>query len=283
MCAINDTFDHTYQCKRINKSSPNPPPTPDPTNLFTTQSHRSKSSCFSTPRWLHFLEDESSWQGLYDYYHDAMCREPSFSLKAKGSYVGGTDSTLVKGSKHYSFKVTRLKVIPHDQATVNSLNHYDGTGCGKAHAWKIGQEQDVTRTGGCVTLGIRLPNMEEDLMKMQVSHRKLHLYVGQRLRDRKAGTAYQRERPTAFQEPLVKCDQTELDMNINTVPHGGHSWAGPVALPLLSGPDDWQEIIPSSASRVCCFWPGNCFGIGGGLFILLICVINMYSNAGFAV
>ena len=96
-------------------------------------------------------------------------------------------------------QVTRLKVTPHDTRTAESMNHYSGDGCGKAHAWKAGQEQDVTWTGGCVTLGIRLPNMERDIMRMEVVRRKLYLYVGQRLVDRKPGTAYQMERPTAFQ------------------------------------------------------------------------------------
>ncbi|GFR81975.1 adenomatosis polyposis coli down-regulated 1, partial [Elysia marginata] len=185
-------------------------------------------------RRLHFLSDGSSWQGQYDYYHDALCKHPSFSLNAKGSYSGGSDSKLIPRAKDYSFRVTRLKVTPHDERTAESMNHYSGNGCGKAHAWKAGKEQDVTWTGGCVTLGIRLPNMERDIMRMDVMHRKLLLYVGQRLVDRKPGTAYQMERPTAFQEPLVKCDQHDLDMSINTAP-GGHGWAGGIALPLAAG------------------------------------------------
>ncbi|XP_059145613.1 protein APCDD1-like [Physella acuta] len=203
-------------------------------------------------RWLHFLSDGSSWQGQYDYYHDALCRHPSFSLNAKGNYAGGTESLLVHGAKDYSFKVTRLKVVPHDQATVDSMNHYGGNGCGKPHAWAVGQEQDVTWTGGCVTLGIRLPNMERDIMKMEIVHRRLHLYVGQRLTDKKPGTVYQKERPTAFQEPLVKCDQVDLDMSINTAP-GGHGWAGGIALPLSAGNDDFNLRNRGSACQ--CWLP----------------------------
>ncbi|CAL1537138.1 unnamed protein product [Lymnaea stagnalis] len=231
-------------CSRIMSSSALYPPrlTSHAGTLLSLEGEWVSTRCESRQygmfltRWLHFLPDGASWQGQYDYYHDALCRHPSFSLNAKGNYAGGTDSTLVHGAKDYSFKVTRLKVIPHDQATVDSMNHYGGNGCGKAHGWAVGQEQDVTKTGGCVTLGIRLPNMERDIMKMEVVHRKLHLYVGQRLIDRKPGTSYQKERPTAFQEPLVKCDQVDLDMSINTAP-GGHSWAGAVALPLSAGPD----------------------------------------------
>ena len=56
-------------------------------------------------RRLHFLSDGSSWQGQYDYYHDALCKHPSFSLDAKGSYSGGSDSKLIPGAKDYSFRV----------------------------------------------------------------------------------------------------------------------------------------------------------------------------------
>ncbi|KAK6983006.1 protein APCDD1, partial [Biomphalaria glabrata] len=241
-------------CSRVLSSDPMSPPrlTTHTGTLLSLEGEWVSTRCESRQygmfltRWLHFLPDGASWHGQYDYYHDAMCHHSSFSLIAQGSYTGGTDSLLVQGAKDYSFQVTRLKVLPHDQATVDSMNHYSGNGCGKAHAWSVGQEQDVTSTGGCVTLGIRLPNMERDIMKMEIVHRKLHLFVGQRLLDRKPGIAYQKERPTAFQEPLVKCDQVNLDMSINTAP-GGHGWAGGVALPLSSGADLFD--IRSSGSQ----------------------------------
>ncbi|KAK3765809.1 hypothetical protein RRG08_026279 [Elysia crispata] len=248
-------------CSRIASSSLQYPPrlSPRTGTLLSLEGEWVSTRCESRQygmfltRRLHFLSDGSSWKGQYDYYHDALCKHPSFSLNAKGSYSGGSNSKLIPRAKDYSFRVTRLKVTPHDTRTAESMNHYSGDGCGKAHAWKAGQEQDVTWTGGCVTLGIRLPNMERDIMRMEVVRRKLYLYVGQRLVDRKPGTAYQMERPTAFQEPLVKCDQKDLDMSINTAP-GGHGWAGGIALPLAAGSsvdgDGKQYFYP--AAGVCC-------------------------------
>ncbi|GFN94835.1 adenomatosis polyposis coli down-regulated 1 [Plakobranchus ocellatus] len=250
-------------CSRIANSSPMYPPrlSTHTGTLLSLEGEWASTRCESRQygmfltRRLRFLPDDVTWQGRYDYYHDALCQHPSFSLDAKGSYSGGSDSKLIPRAKDYSFRVTKLKVTPHDGRTADSMNHYSGQGCGKAHAWVAGQEQDVTWTGGCVTLGIRLPNMERDIMRMEVSHRKLHLYVGQRLIDRKPGTAYQMERPTAFQEPLIKCDQHDLDMSINTAP-GGHTWVGGIALPLAAGPDTDLDGKPLSErdSAGCCTW-----------------------------
>lgn len=168
-------------------------------------------------RWLHFLADGQSWEGRYDYYHDALCRRPSFTLRAKGSFAGGQESEVIAGSKSYSFKTTRLKVTPRDETTVDTLNTYMGGECGRAGQWKLDREQDVTDTDGCVTLGIKLPTLEQDLMRMEAVHRKLLLYVGQRSSDQPI-RPYHVTPPAAFQSPLVKCDAQDLDMSINSLP-----------------------------------------------------------------
>ncbi|XP_076449502.1 protein APCDD1-like [Babylonia areolata] len=177
-------------------------------------------------RWLHFLPDGHSWEGRYDYYHDALCRLPSFTLRAKGSYAGGQESKVIRGSKAYSFKTTRLKVTARDADTVETLNRYHGSGCGQAGRWQRDLEQDVTNTSGCVTLGIRLPSLEQDLLRMEAVHRKLLLYVGQRSTDRPVRD-YHHPPPSAFQAPLVKCDAHDLDMSINSLPESkvGHALA----------------------------------------------------------
>lgn len=83
-----------------------------------------KNSSFVN-RWLHFLGDGLSWEGRYEYYHDALCRQPTFTLRAKGSYIGGQESEVITGSKTYSFKTTRLRVTPKDDATADTLNRYE--------------------------------------------------------------------------------------------------------------------------------------------------------------
>ncbi|KAL8616381.1 hypothetical protein ACOMHN_032235 [Nucella lapillus] len=168
-------------------------------------------------RWLHFLPDGQSWEGRYDYYHDAQCQLPSFTLRAKGSFAGGQESKVIRGSKAYSFKTTRLKVTARDADTVKTLNGYQGQECGAAGQWERDKEQDVTHTAGCVTLGIRLPSLEQDLLRMEAVHRKLLLYVGQRSTDQPI-RAYHHPPPSAFQAPLMKCDAQDLDMSINSLP-----------------------------------------------------------------
>ncbi|XP_041376852.1 protein APCDD1-like [Gigantopelta aegis] len=191
-------------------------------------------------RWLSFLSDEKSWQGRYDYYQDPLCTESSFTLFAKGSYAGGKASSLIPNAKDYSFKVTRLKITPKDIRVTDHLNYYSGGECGKAKTWKLGVEQDVTFTNGCVTLGIQLPNIEQEVLKMEVVHRKLHLYVGERFTDEPV-RRFRDKRPTSFQEPLVKCDSVSMGMHINSV-YGGQ------ALPLRAGEFRSSSLAASVSS-----------------------------------
>ena len=192
-------------------------------------------------RWLSFLSDEKSWQGRYDYYQDPLCMEASFTLFAKGSYAGGKPSSLIPNAKDYSFKVTRLKITPKDAKVTEHLNYYSGPECGKAKTWRLGVEQDVTFTNGCVTLGIQLPNIEQEILKMEVVHRKLHLYVGQRFTDEPV-RRFRDKRPTSFQEPLVKCDSVSMGMHINSVYGGGQ------VLPLVASESPSSSSLTVSVS-----------------------------------
>ncbi|XP_071086992.1 protein APCDD1-like [Haliotis cracherodii] len=192
-------------------------------------------------RWLTFLPDGRSWQGIYDFFKDSSCSEPTFTLTAKGNYVGGDVSSIIPHSKDYSFKVTRLKVTPKSGQIVGHLNHYQGGKCGTDRSWVVGVEQDVTFTNGCVTLGIQLPNIEQEILKMEVVHRQLHLLVGSRFTDAPT-TRFRDKRPTSFQEPLVKCDRFHSDIHINSIYEGR---ALPLSAPLIS------QSLESSSWAAC--------------------------------
>ena len=94
---------------------------------------------------------------------------------------------------------------------------FQGSECGKAGYWKLGDEQDVTPTKGCVTLGIQLPNMEQDLIRMETGHHKLFLFVSQRSTNHPI-RPYYLPPPTSFQPPLSKCDSRYLKVSFNSLP-----------------------------------------------------------------
>lgn len=167
-------------------------------------------------RSLSFLPDGRSWAGVYDFYKDPLCQQPYFSLDLKGNHFQEQRSDIIPSAKEYIFRTTVLKVTARDFQMVQYLNSYDGTGCGKAKAWTIGVTQDVTASGGCVTLGIKLPNIEYELMKAQNENGKTLLYVGQRPSDF-ATLSVRKNRPTSFQLPLIKCESNHNDDSLYSI------------------------------------------------------------------
>ncbi|XP_060063140.1 protein APCDD1-like [Ylistrum balloti] len=157
-------------------------------------------------RKLSFLSDGKSWQGQYDFFEDPICRKGSFSLSVKGTYTGDKVSKIIPGSKEYNFRLIRLKVTPKNKQMVNTLRLYDGH-CGVRNAWKINEQQDVTSTGGCDVLGIILPNVEFEILRMVVSEHQTLLYVGQWTMNSHPIRSKQ-SRPTSFQQPLVRCSDS---------------------------------------------------------------------------
>ena len=141
---------------------------------------------------------------MYDFYKDPLCQDPNFSLDVKGNYVRGHKAHKLHSTNKFVFRTTRLKVTPRNFQTVQYLNTYSGSGCGKANAWKLGVIQDVTDTNGCATLGIHLPNVEYDIIKSETRKGVSYLYVGQRPSDF-ASMSVRKNLPTSFQTPLIKC------------------------------------------------------------------------------
>lgn len=155
-------------------------------------------------RHLTFLMNNKSWQGMYEFYKDALCSEPSFKIEVKGTYVKGQRSSKIHSAYNYIFKTSRLKITPLDFHMVSFLNGYYGGQCGKAGTWRISVTNDVTDTNGCATLGITLPNIEYELMKTEYEERNSFLHVGQRPSDFETMST-PKNRPTSFQDSLVKC------------------------------------------------------------------------------
>ncbi|XP_069112949.1 protein APCDD1-like [Argopecten irradians] len=166
-------------------------------------------------RKLTFLSDGKSWQGQYDFFEDPLCRKGSFSLSVKGTYAGGKVSKVISGTKEYNFRLIRLKITPKNKQMVNTLRLYDGH-CGVRNAWKINEQQDVTSTGGCDVLGIILPNVEFEILRMVASERQTLLYVGQWTMSNVA-LRNKDSRPTSFQQPLVRCSDSVTKVTSNRI------------------------------------------------------------------
>ena len=189
-------------------------------------------------RYLSFLPNGKSWQGVYEFSNDPLCSQSTFKIEVKGTYAKGHRSDKIKSAYQYIFKTSRLKVTALDFHTVNYLNSYFGDNCGNPGTWKLGVTQDVTDTSGCVTLGITLPNVEYELIKTEYKGRKSSLFAGQRPSDF-ASLATPKNRPTSFQTPLVKCG-AKNDVLDNSMPVFKH----------LSGYSTGKHEIEASTGTV---------------------------------
>lgn len=185
------------------------PRTPQP--LAHLQGEWVSSQCEVRPnvlfltRYLMFHADNRSWEGLYYHYADPLCKQPTFTLRAAGYYTKGVRSERVKGGTELVFTVNQVWVKPLNQVILQMLNMSRPRSCGVADSWAIGEEQDISVTRGCTTLGISLPHTEYELFKIeQDSHSRLLLYMGERPTDGSSPSTPQK-RPTSYQPSLIQC------------------------------------------------------------------------------
>ncbi|XP_063315720.1 protein APCDD1-like isoform X2 [Pelobates fuscus] len=178
-------------------------------------------------RSLTFHGENHTWEGFYYHYADPLCKQPTFTLYASGHYTKGVHSEHVRGGTELIFKVSHARVRPLNQAILWMLNNAHHGSCGMSGKWRIGEEQDITDTGGCNALGIRLPHIEYELFKTeQDSSGRSLVYMGERPTDGSSPDTPDK-RPTSYQPPLLKCAEQHL-------PSHRHGMAIPLSLsPLL--------------------------------------------------
>ena len=174
-----------------------------PGQWFSERCETRPSGMFLTRRLL-FSDDNTTWQGYYYHYTDPFCREPTFTLYARGTYLSGLPSTFVPNAVNFDFLVTHASILPLDAKTVTNLNTYRGHDCGVPGTWRRGVEQDVTETNGCKILGIQIPLTEYEIIRVEREHTKEKLFVGQRPSDGSNPTDPYK-RATSFQWPLIQC------------------------------------------------------------------------------
>jgi hypothetical protein len=126
----------------------------------------------------------------------------------------------VDGATDYLFKIKTASVTAFTADLASQLSALPAGSCGgsghSGWAWPVGVAQDVTGTRGCAALGLHLPLLERELMRMEPSRRGggLLLYLGQT--DTEPALPGAPHRPTAFQRPLVQCGAEDRGFRIET-------------------------------------------------------------------
>ena len=129
----------------------------------------------------------------------------AFAISNRLPFFLGGLSQFVDGGTNFEFKIKRAVITPHTTSLARQLNASPSSSCGQKGAWQQGVPQDVTPTGGCAGMGLKIPLLEYDLLKMESTHRGTNvlLFLGQTETERESAAFG--KRPTSYQPALIQC------------------------------------------------------------------------------
>lgn len=154
-------------------------------------------------RRLRFHVGDRTWHGEYRFYADPACAVPTFTAAASGRYSRSlTTSGKVEGGVEFDFRVEHASLTVLDRGMAENLQ--GDRRCIPGGVWKVGVPRDLTPSRGCSPLGIIVPSTEYELVRVEMDAQgNSLLLMGQPdTENQKRGP---RERPTAYQLPLIHC------------------------------------------------------------------------------
>ncbi|KAL1517791.1 hypothetical protein ABEB36_001515 [Hypothenemus hampei] len=151
-----------------------------------------------------FYPEDASWVGEHNFYSDPFCRIRKFVVTAAGSLLLQQSNDKLKGARNIDFKIKRATMTVQDAKMILDMQLEGHCGVGD---WKVNVPKDLSITGGCYRLGIVLPSMQYDVVKVEMDFKGAWLlFLGQVDTDNIQQNDVSR-RPTAYQLPLVKCGE----------------------------------------------------------------------------
>ncbi len=109
---------------------------------------------------------------------------------------------MVDGGTDIAIKTTSAWLTVHTNALAWQLNATPVDTCASA-VWRVNVPQSLAHTGGCATLGIKVPLLQQTIAKLEISSprgRQLQLFLGRVQHKKKT-----KRSPTYYQPPLVQC------------------------------------------------------------------------------
>lgn len=195
-------------------------------------------------RRLRFSQNRGrKWAGEFKYFSDSSCSIKTITTHASGRFSNGRDSARVQGGTDLEFRIDSAALAIHDYSLINALNSVHDCGTKK---WEIDEIQDVTSTGGCEALGINVPIIERELLKIEMdSNGNSLLFVGQTDTEQGIETnSGDSVRPTAYQLPLMQCRSSN---DILVLTHHTHRSLPPVVMSNQLFPIPHARIAMESA------------------------------------
>ncbi|KAJ8958137.1 hypothetical protein NQ318_006074 [Aromia moschata] len=150
-----------------------------------------------------FYAKDSTWIGEHRFFSDPFCKIPKFIVTAAGHFALQGPNKKLKGATNLNFHIEKASLTVLEQRMIYDMR-LPGL-CGK-DAWEVNVPKELSSTNGCVQLGIVLPSVLYDIVKLEMDYKgSCLLFLGQVETDSLHSTST--ERPTAFQLPLMKCGE----------------------------------------------------------------------------
>ncbi|XP_066140277.1 protein APCDD1-like [Euwallacea fornicatus] len=151
-----------------------------------------------------FYSDDSSWIGEHNFYSDPFCRIPKFIVTAAGHFKLQGLNYHLKRTSSIDFYIEKASLTVLDSRMIYDLGLSRHCGVGE---WEVNVPKELSTTGGCMQLGIFLPSVQYDVVKLEMDYKgSCLLFLGQVDTDNVQLNDVTK-RPTAFQKPLVKCGE----------------------------------------------------------------------------
>lgn len=186
-------------------------------NWLSTECESHSNGMF-VHRQMTFAVHTLTWELRQRHYNDPMCRHPSYTLEAHGEFSQMDPFLPLPDTWKVLYKTTRVQLVPESRLTARNLRH--ATDCGPSHQWRKGKTVDVTSYGGCLPLGIQVPAVTKDILKLSDDDSNPVLYTGD--------TAESASNfPTFFRAPMRKCEEMTVVVSLegrDSVPDGRGSY-----------------------------------------------------------
>lgn len=154
-------------------------------------------------RRFRFYSGDLTWIGEHKFYVDPFCSIPKFTATAAGHFKSSNYNSIVKGSTNFDFQIERASLTVFEKEMLDELKNSRSCGSG---LWQLGIPRELSSTNGCLQLGILIPSIQYEIIKVDMDFRgSTLLLMGQADTDNQPRTKYQR--PTAYQDPLIHCSE----------------------------------------------------------------------------
>ena len=130
------------------------------------------------------------------------------------NFSGGS-SEIVPGGFNLDFHLEQASVTADSKQMAKELN---SSPCGRGR-WVVGEPQDLTLAGGCLDIGLAIPSLSLELVKLEMSGGGgMALFLGQPNTDRagrmNSERLYNGDRSTAYQARMVRCRDNMVEVQV---------------------------------------------------------------------